>query len=262
MCMGAEDYVGALKWYSQALALSPKDAALYSNRSFAFLRLKLPARALADADEAVRRRPNWPKGHFRRAEALNQAGLHADALLSYEAGAALDPSDPHLSKQCIEARAREAASKRSEQLHVVIGAVVGVSCMLLLLASSADGGAFSRLAAILAGFMFGSLGGVAVVMIRRQQRGGTVLPPLQTNEHFAALQMKGDRDGAGELRTDVLHTAAPTAPPAGGMFGGGGAAVVGGAAAAGGASKGGDAKRRVKSTNNGRAAAMRALGKS
>ena len=44
--MAEQDYVGALKWYAQAIALSPKDAALYSNRSFSFLRLGLSARAV------------------------------------------------------------------------------------------------------------------------------------------------------------------------------------------------------------------------
>lgn len=37
--------------YSQALTFAPKDATLYSNRSFSFLRLELTARAFADAEE-------------------------------------------------------------------------------------------------------------------------------------------------------------------------------------------------------------------
>ena len=90
------DHVNAMKCYSKALASPNQEgaAALYSNRSFAFLRLKLPARALADADEAIKLRPQWPKGHFRRAEALTAAGLYAEALLSYEKGSSLDPSRP------------------------------------------------------------------------------------------------------------------------------------------------------------------------
>ena len=130
--MAEQDYVNAMKWYSQAIALSPRDGALFSNRSFAFLRLNLPARALADAEEAIRRRPTWPKGHFRRAEALTQAGLHAEALLSYEAGASLDPSDEHLQAQCVEARAREAAARTAEKGHVAISAAVGLFAILLL----------------------------------------------------------------------------------------------------------------------------------
>ena len=102
-CMALGDYVNAMKWYSQALTHAPREASLYSNRSFAFLRLGLTARALADADEAVKRRPEWSKAHFRRAEALSQAGCHAEALGSYSRGAALDPTDEHLQAQCVAA---------------------------------------------------------------------------------------------------------------------------------------------------------------
>lgn len=231
------------------------------------------AGALADADEAVRRRPTWPKGHFRRAEALTQAGLHADALVSYEAGAALDPSDAHLQSQCVEARARDAAATRADQTHVGIGAAVGIVVVLLLLFLSAETGVGSQVGGLLAGGCFGALGGVAFVALRRQQRGGSILPPLQSNEHFAALQMKGDRDGAGELKSTVLADAANAAPPpAVGMFsggGGGGLGSGGGAPGGGGgppaAKSGSDgssaAKRRVKSSANGRAAALKAMGR-
>ena len=51
--MAEQDYVGALKWYAQAIALSPKDAALYSNRSFSFLRLGLSARAVRSYSRAL-----------------------------------------------------------------------------------------------------------------------------------------------------------------------------------------------------------------
>ena len=46
-CMAVGDYVNAMKWYSQALTIAPRDAALHSNRSFAFLKLGLTERALA-----------------------------------------------------------------------------------------------------------------------------------------------------------------------------------------------------------------------
>ena len=112
--MAEQDYVNAMKWYSQAIALSPRDGALFSNRSFAFLRLGLTSRALADADEAVRRRPEWNKGHFRRAECLKQAGLHAEAHAAYATAARLDPADAHVQKACVEAQARHASQQRTE----------------------------------------------------------------------------------------------------------------------------------------------------
>lgn len=256
MCMAASDFVGAMKWYSQAISLAPRDAALYSNRSFAFLRLCQTSRALADADEAVRRRPEWPKGHYRRAEALTQAGLHADALQAYERGASLDPSDEHLRCQCAEARVRETEARRRELIQVTIAAVSLLSVVLLLGAQS-ETSRLMQAAGALAGLLFGTLGGVAFVCLMRQQRRGGVLPPLQSNEAFAAMQMKGDRHGAGEIRTPAQAQSSN------------GAGAIGACASSTNSSGGGeaqpssssDAKRRVRSTANGRNAAMRALGK-
>jgi len=262
--MAQADYVNAMKWYSQALTFAPKDGALYSNRSFAFLRLGLCSRALADAEEAVRLRPDWAKAHFRRAEAYRHAGLHGDALDSYERGAALDPGDDHLRTQCIEGRERHAAAKRREWLQTGAGAAAGVCIVAMLLVSSSEG-AVTRFAALTAGALFGALGGAGFVMLRRQQRSGSVLAPLQSNEAFAAMQMRGDRDGAGELRSAVLEQPPParqTMPGVPGMT----ASPTGGVpmpppSASADSRTGAEAKRRVRSTGNGRAAAMRALGK-
>ena len=95
-CMAAGDHVEAMKCYSQALTATPKDASLFSNRSFAFLRLGLSARALSDAENAIRHRPEWPKAWFRKAEALAHARLHELAMASYRTGLSLDPLDTHL----------------------------------------------------------------------------------------------------------------------------------------------------------------------
>ena len=126
--MAEQDYVNAMKWYSQAIALSPRDGALFSNRSFAFLRLGLTSRALADADEAVRRRPEWNKGHFRRAACLKQAGLHAEAHAAYATAARLDPAD---ARPAAEAQ-RHALQQRTERLYAVVGALAGVVLFALL----------------------------------------------------------------------------------------------------------------------------------
>jgi len=276
-CMAVGDYVNAMKWYSQALTGAPRDAALHSNRSFAFLKLGLPERALADADEAIRRRPDWAKAHFRRAEALSQAHVHTEALQAYAEGARLDASDEHLQSQCTEAAARLAAQQRTERLQVAACALAGLLVLgLLLLAPAAVGsggtggaragagaaGHLWRGLGALLGASLGGAGGAGAVALRRHLRRGKTLPPLQSNEHFAALQMRGDTGGAGPLRSKVLErpaegghasVAATTTT----------AAAPGGATAAGGkpdAAAGGKAAR-VRSTQNGRAAAMKAMGK-
>ena len=180
-CMAVGDFVNAMKWYSQALTVAPRDAALYSNRSFAFLKLGLPERALADADEAIRRRPDWAKAHFRRAEALSQAHVHTDALQAYSEGARLDPSDVHLQSQCAEAAVRLAAQRQTEQLQVAACALVGLLVLgLLLLAPGAAGTAgtdtgaassylWNGLGALL-GAALGGAGGAGAIALRRHLR--------------------------------------------------------------------------------------------
>ena len=52
-----------------ALRLAPR-----SNRSAALLQLSKTAKALADAEECIRLEPDWDKGHFRKAAALEALG--------------------------------------------------------------------------------------------------------------------------------------------------------------------------------------------
>lgn len=162
----------------------------------------------------MRRRPDWPKAHFRRAEALAQAGLHVDALASYETGSRLDPEDDHLCKQCTEARLRQKHLVKKEQLCVVAGAMIGVLLLLLLVlapgSEPAPGkkgppppGIVSYTASVIFGAVLGALAAVGAVALQRHNRRGLVLPPLESNERFAAMQMRNDRDGAGPLRSKV-----------------------------------------------------------
>ena len=221
--MAVQDYVNAMKWYSQAIALSPRDGALFSNRSFAFLRLGLTSRALADADEAVRRRPEWNKGHFRRAECLKQAGLHAEAHAAYATAARLDPADAHVQKACVEAQARHASQQRTERLYAVVGALAGVVLFALLVLAPptpVEGkrappppGLATKVVALLLGAGLGALAAIGGVALQRHSRKGKTLPPLDTNEKFAAMQMRGDVGGAGELRSTVLDAPPPAPPP-------------------------------------------------
>ena len=65
------------------------------SHAFAFLKLGLPERALADADEAIRRRPDWAKAHFRRAEALSQAYIEGGFGLEEAAPCCFVPTHAH-----------------------------------------------------------------------------------------------------------------------------------------------------------------------
>jgi hypothetical protein len=279
----------ALQHYTRAISLSPKDGALYSNRSFAFLKLAQPARALSDADESIRKRPSWAKGHFRRAEALREAGLHAEAVESYARGAALDPSDSHLREQREASLRRAAAQARAERVWVAAGAAGGFALLALLAAAPdmnipgmnspagrrAEGGGgglgiAGRAAAAVAGAAIGGAIAAGLIVLRAHGRRGAVLPPLESNDRFVAMQAGGGGLGpqpAAEAPRGMWG-AAPAVVPiwengngAGGppVEGGmrGGAAGPGGLGAGAG-SKAGGKRRAVK---HGRAAALRAMGK-
>ena len=262
-CMACADYVNAMKFYSQAIAMAPKDASLYSNRSFAFLKLGMPARALCDADDCIRLRPTWAKGHFRRAEAFTAAGLHEEAYASYENGSRLDPADDRLRSECMQALQRRKSHRRRDLMKIGIGALVGFLLVLVMLMAPSEEGSkppsgvehrlnysLSTLLGIVFASALGALGGLAATKLQAHARQGAALPPLESNERFAAAQMRGDRGVAGELRAtsttapredDVPRQATQHTPP-----------VQEPSAK--------EVKIRQRSTKNGRAAALKALG--
>ncbi|XP_014218002.1 protein STIP1 homolog, partial [Copidosoma floridanum] len=65
-----------------------------SNRAHALLLLNRPQASLADADHAVRLRPDWGKGHYHRGLALSALMRNEEALLALCTSAVLD-KNPH-----------------------------------------------------------------------------------------------------------------------------------------------------------------------
>jgi hypothetical protein len=52
------------------IALDPDDAIAFSNRSACWLLMGDGGKALSDADECRKRRPDWPKACYRQGSAL------------------------------------------------------------------------------------------------------------------------------------------------------------------------------------------------
>jgi len=90
------DVRGAVDKYTEALALAPDSAVLYSNRSAALARMGDAAGALADAEKCVTLAPRWGKAYSRLAVALKDAGRAEDAAAATEQGLALEPDNPQL----------------------------------------------------------------------------------------------------------------------------------------------------------------------
>mmetsp|Transcript_40038 Transcript_40038/g.86640 ORF Transcript_40038/g.86640 Transcript_40038/m.86640 type:complete len:167 (-) Transcript_40038:54-554(-) len=82
--------------YSQAIAMTPDDETLWSNKSAALLSLGQASTALVAAKRARKLKPEWPKAHGRVAAALLQLGQWEQAIDVYEEGLALDPDNEFL----------------------------------------------------------------------------------------------------------------------------------------------------------------------
>lgn len=87
----------AIAYYKQALQEDAKgdtelSATLYSNMSGAYAKKGDHQKALEAAEEAVRLRPNWAKGHSRKGLSLLTLGRHLEAQASYIQAVSLDPS--------------------------------------------------------------------------------------------------------------------------------------------------------------------------
>jgi tetratricopeptide (TPR) repeat protein len=60
-CVKESKFIEAVLHYTQAIKMDPNNYILYSNRSFAFLKMDQHYLALQDANETVRLQPQWAK---------------------------------------------------------------------------------------------------------------------------------------------------------------------------------------------------------
>jgi stress-induced-phosphoprotein 1 len=98
----AKDYTTAIDHYTEAIgaAKGEEDAVhvLYSNRSACYSGLKQWEKALEDAESTIKANPSFAKGYGRKGGALHGARKLEEALLAYEEGLKVAPSDAALKK--------------------------------------------------------------------------------------------------------------------------------------------------------------------
>jgi hypothetical protein len=92
----AGEYSKSAKFYTLAIAHSPRTAALFSNRSASYYNLRRLPHALADASHCIALQPEWPKGYFRKGATLVLLDRFADARATFEAGLKRDPKNADL----------------------------------------------------------------------------------------------------------------------------------------------------------------------
>ncbi|KAJ7496975.1 thioredoxin-domain-containing protein [Mycena latifolia] len=79
-------YPEAIEKYTAAISVAPTSAALYSNRSIAYLKSEPPELdlALADAQKATEVEPKWGKGYARLGEALQALQRDEECAKAFE----------------------------------------------------------------------------------------------------------------------------------------------------------------------------------
>lgn len=84
--------------FTQAIALTPENHILYSNRSAAYASKKDYANALKDAEKTTEIKPDWPKGWSRKGAALHGTRNLSGALDAYKKSSELDPNNAAVKK--------------------------------------------------------------------------------------------------------------------------------------------------------------------
>lgn len=113
-----KDYEEAIKFYSEAIAISESDHTLYSNRSAAYSSQGLFQEALADAEACIRLRPEWAKGYCRQGYALYHLRRYQDSRQSYLDGLKQDSTSNMLKEELKlveEAIEKEEKAKKAAQ---------------------------------------------------------------------------------------------------------------------------------------------------
>ncbi|KAL8557305.1 hypothetical protein ACS0TY_004658 [Phlomoides rotata] len=102
----------AVDLYTQAIALSPSTAELFSDRAQANIKLQNFTEAVADANKAIELDPAMAKAYLRKGVACIKLEEYQTAKIALETGASLAPEDFRFTKfikECDERMAEEAA---------------------------------------------------------------------------------------------------------------------------------------------------------
>lgn len=104
--------------YGAALALTPDDPVLLSNRSLAYLRAGRVGPALADAERAAALAPGWSKAAYRRGACLQQLERCDEAAEAFERAEELEPGDCAEARRGRQAALQQAAAQRRQHAEL------------------------------------------------------------------------------------------------------------------------------------------------
>lgn len=115
-----KNYREAIDWYTKAIDLDPSSeasGALYSNRAASYTGLNEFTKALDDAVNCVRVRPDWLKGHFRKGVALESLNRLDEAQRAFQDALKTEPGNEEVQQRLtnINSRIKERNDKSTPQ---------------------------------------------------------------------------------------------------------------------------------------------------
>lgn len=134
-CIKEGKYTEAVIHYTEAIKHDPNSAALYSNRSLAFLKIDQLFFALEDASKCIKLEPSWPKGFFRKGEVELKGGNFSKALMSYRQALILDPTDEGITAAISKAQREMAKDRKDESRKPILYSSLGVLVGVLIVAA-------------------------------------------------------------------------------------------------------------------------------
>lgn len=203
-CVKEKNYKEAIVHYSNGLRKNPADFFLYSNRSFAYLKLQQYFYALSDAEKVIELRPDFVKGYFRKAEVLRETFQYDEALLNYGRALKLEPTnDVIISNLRLTAGMcnRESMLEKNVPwvgagVGVILGCAIVISDQFMKKPSVTQPFLMVFLVMIAASIGFGIAKTFRYYL--KFHRKGMIEPPTEFSEDFLVQDPSGDGDEDGE----------------------------------------------------------------
>jgi tetratricopeptide (TPR) repeat protein len=204
-CVKDKNYKEAIVHYSNGLRKNPADFFLYSNRSFAYLKLKQFFYALSDAEKVIELRPDFVKGYFRKAEVLRETFQYDEALLNYGRALKLEPTNDTIISNL---RLTAGLCNRETMLEKNVpwvGAGVGVILGCAIVISDQ----FTKKPSVTQPFLMVFLVMIAAAIgygiaksfryYLKFHRKGLIEPPTEFSEDFLVQEASGDGEEGEEI---------------------------------------------------------------
>jgi tetratricopeptide (TPR) repeat protein len=81
--MKSKEYTEAAECYTKSIEIFPNEAATYSNRALAYLKVKKNASCIVDANRCLELDPTFLKAYHRRGKAYQAAQQYEEAIKDY-----------------------------------------------------------------------------------------------------------------------------------------------------------------------------------